>query len=208
MTVTTTQYSMFDDACKYFNEKLFNGELTDVLITLQRKSKSYGYYCAERFSERNGKQSVAEIAMNPDGFYERTDIEILSTLAHELAHHWQFLFGDAPKRAYHNREWAEKMKEIGLYPSTTGEPDGKETGARCSHYIIKGGKFEIVCGAFLLNGKKKLEWETIPVTKEEKEKKKTREKFVCPDCMQSVQAKKTANIMCGDCKKTMVIEEE
>jgi hypothetical protein len=28
----------------------------------------------------------------------------------------------------HHRQWAERMKEIGLHPSTSGEPGGKETG--------------------------------------------------------------------------------
>jgi len=76
-----------------------------------------------------------------------------------------------------------------------------------THYIVQGGKFEIACGAFLLNGKK-LNWETLPVPKEQKERNKTRQKFVCPSCMQSVQAKKTANIVCGDCMERMVIEED
>ena len=32
-------------------------------------------------------------------------------------------------RSYHNREWARKIKEIGLQPSHTGFPGGRETGA-------------------------------------------------------------------------------
>jgi hypothetical protein len=31
------------------------------------------------------------------------------------------------------------MKEIGLHPSATGEPGGKETGKHMSHYIVSGG---------------------------------------------------------------------
>jgi len=33
------------------------------------------------------------------------------------------------------------MKEIGLQPSSTGEPGGKETGQTVSHYIIPGGRY-------------------------------------------------------------------
>jgi hypothetical protein len=32
-------------------------------------------------------------------------------------------------------------REIGLQPSTTGEPDGKETGQSVMHYIVPGGPF-------------------------------------------------------------------
>ena len=33
------------------------------------------------------------------------------------------------------------MKEIGLQPSTTGEPGGKETGQSVTHYILPGGPY-------------------------------------------------------------------
>ena len=49
--------------------------------------------------------------------------------------------GTPPRRSYHDRQWAAKMKEIGLQPSTTGEPGGKETGQTVTHYIVKGGAF-------------------------------------------------------------------
>jgi len=119
MTATKTQYETLDKTFAYFNQKLFKGELPDVLITLQRKPKSKGYYHADVFNEREGKGKIAEIALNPDSFHQRTDQEILSTLTHEMTHHWQQVFGDAPKRCYHDREWASKTKEVGLYPSST-----------------------------------------------------------------------------------------
>jgi predicted SprT family Zn-dependent metalloprotease len=147
------------------------------------------------------------LALNPDNFVDRTDIEILSTLVHEQCHLYQIMVGSPPRKGYHDKEWGAIMKEIGLYPSSTGEPAGREVGQRMSHYIIQGGKFEITAGAFLLGGKKLL-LESIPIPKVEREKKKTREKFLCPTCQQSAMAKKTARLMCADCKEMMVIEEE
>jgi hypothetical protein len=44
--------------------------------------------------------------------------------------------GIPPRRSYHDRQWAATMKEIGLRPSTTGEPGGKETGQSVTHYIL------------------------------------------------------------------------
>jgi predicted SprT family Zn-dependent metalloprotease len=74
--------------------------------------------------------------MNPDSFTERTDEAIMSTLAHEMAHVWQQSHRTPPRRSYHDRQWAAKMKEIGLQPSTTGERGGKETGQSVTHYIL------------------------------------------------------------------------
>jgi hypothetical protein len=48
-------------------------------------------------------------------------------LCHWLSHR------TPPRRSYHDRQWAAKMKEIGLQPSTTGEPGGKETGSSVTH---------------------------------------------------------------------------
>jgi hypothetical protein len=58
-----------------------------------------------------------------------------------MAHVWQQVHGTPPRRSYHDRQWAAKMKEIGLYPSDTGEPGGNETGQKVSHYITPDGPF-------------------------------------------------------------------
>lgn len=204
---TIEQYKDLGQAYDYFNKKLFDGKLPDCLITLNRKANSYGYYHHEKFQSRAGKDLLSEISLNPDGFNNRDDIEILSTLAHEMVHVQQFYFGNPPRRGYHDRQFSEMMYEIGLQTSSTGEPGGKSTGQRMSHYILEGGEFEIVANAFLLGGSK-LHWNSRVEEKEAKERKKTREKFTCPSCQQSAWAKKTAKLACGNCLQPMIIEEE
>jgi hypothetical protein len=54
---------------------------------------------------------------------------------------WQQTHGEPPRRSYHDREWAGKMKQIGLQPSDTGEPGGKEAGQSVTHYIVAGAAF-------------------------------------------------------------------
>jgi predicted SprT family Zn-dependent metalloprotease len=76
-----------------------------------------------------------ELALNPDHFICRTDAEICSTLGHEMTHVWQHQFGQPSARGYHNREWAAKMKTMGLQPSNTGAVGGKETGQQMTHYV-------------------------------------------------------------------------
>ena len=92
--------------------QLFGGLLPNVLVTLQRHAKSRGYFSPERFRGRVKEAIAHAFALNPDGFTDRTDEEILSTLVHEMVHVWQQTFGKPPRRAYHDRQWAAKRKEV------------------------------------------------------------------------------------------------
>jgi hypothetical protein len=56
------------------------------------------------------------------------------------------------RNGYHNKEWAVKMRAIGLIPTHTGEPGGKETGQKVTHAIAPGGRFKRACSAFLASG--------------------------------------------------------
>jgi predicted SprT family Zn-dependent metalloprotease len=89
-----------------------------VLITIQRHKGSKGYFSPNKFAHRRR----TEIALNPVTFRERTDREIASTLAHEMVHLWQEQFGKPSRNGYHNKQFANKMEEIGLKPSDTGKP--------------------------------------------------------------------------------------
>ena len=79
--------------------------------------------------------------MNPMYFQDRLVAETLSTLVHEMVHLWQHHHGKPGRGGYHNKEWAGKMKQVGLYPSDTQAEGGKETGDRMSHYILPSGPF-------------------------------------------------------------------
>src|SRR5438876_2829096 len=115
--ITITEYQGFQRAYDFFNRELFDGSLPQVLVTLQRHANTRGYFSPERFSGRVDKAAVHELALNPDSFTGRTDEMILSTLAHEMAHVWQQTHGKPPRKSYHDRQWAGKMREIGLQPS-------------------------------------------------------------------------------------------
>lgn len=70
---------------------------------------------------------------------------IAQTIVHEMTHLWQHTSGHPPKRVgYHNREWANQMIEIGLHPSSTGRPGGRECGYEMGDYMITGGRFSVV----------------------------------------------------------------
>jgi hypothetical protein len=133
--ITPVEYSGLQAAYDHFNKELFDGKLPDVFITYQRKARSLGYFAADRFNGRLDKAGRHELALNPDGFIGESDKEICSTLVHEQHHVWQHAKGTAPKRGYHDREWAAQMKLNGLQPTSTGMADGRETGQHMTQVI-------------------------------------------------------------------------
>ncbi len=122
------------------NQTLFGGQLPSCILTLRGGNGRYGYYSAARFTNLQG-QMVDEIALNAGFFALRSVEQVMSTLAHEMVHQWQHHYGTPGKHGHHNREWVDKMREIGLQPSATGMPDGKTTGTRVSHYMLPDGAF-------------------------------------------------------------------
>lgn len=202
-------YGFLDRAYSYFNEHLFSNQLQDCLITFNRKKGTYGYHHWQNFKHRENNSLTSEISLNPDGFEDRSVMEVLSTLTHEMAHNLQHVLDIAPRKNYHDKGFSRIMFDIGLQTSSTGEPDGKPVGAKMSHYIIQGGKFEVVCQAFLLKEKEHgFLWDSIVVESDKKEKKKTRLKWTCPNCMTSVMGKKELNLVCGDCMEKFIVEED
>lgn len=208
MNNPTEEYDVFEKAYDFFNAALFGGQLPLCLITLSRKAKAYGYFAPERFISRgNGDQKVDEIALNPDGFEVRTDKEILGTLVHEMVHLWQQHFGEPPRKCYHDREWADKMEEVGLMPTDTGLVGGKRTGQKVTHYILKDRDYDRAVSKLLEEGFK-LNWQSCSPPEEEKEKKKSKVKYTCPVCEQNAWAKPEANLVCGKCMERMEGEDD
>jgi hypothetical protein len=197
-TTTITEYQGFQHAYDFFNRELFDGSLPQVLVTLQRHANTRGYFSPERFSGRIDNAAVHELALNPDSFIGRTDEMILSTLVHEMAHVWQQTHGNPPRRSYHDRQWAAKVREIGLQPLSTGEEGGKETGQSMSHYIIPEGLFAKAYAKLAAAGFQ-LHWQSVPATEQARGKKSSKTKFTCPECGLNAWAKPDAHLICGEC---------
>lgn len=144
MEPTSELYKSLLIAYDHFNEALFENNLPQVIFTMQRKKGVMGYFAAERWGNLAGDK-CSEIAINPSYFANSRLLEVMQTLVHEMVHCWQYCFGTPGRDYYHNREWAEKMMQVGLMPSSTGEIGGRITGQVMGDYIIEGGKFIISC---------------------------------------------------------------
>lgn len=200
---TGATYAALQSAYDTFNTELFAGRLPACLITLQRQRGAYGYFSPERFHGAKGAVTD-EIALNPQHIARGTK-PTLGTLAHEMCHLWQAHHGTPGRRGYHNAEWARQMKAIGLIPTSTGAPGGKETGEKVTHMIARGGPFERVCDRLIKAGLV-LVWHDPHGEAERAAKANTRAKFTCPSCALNAWAKPDANLVCGECREDMEAE--
>jgi predicted SprT family Zn-dependent metalloprotease len=135
----------------------------------------------------------------------RSDEDICSTLVHEMMHCWQHVFGEPSKRGYHNKEWAAKMKAVGLQPSSTGAVGGRETGQRMSHYIIPDGPFAQAFAKLAATG-----WKLNLQSAHRAGDKKgpnSKVKFTCSACGQNAWGKLDLAIICKPCGIEMLSAE-
>lgn len=214
---TVSVYSEFQRAFDHFNNRLFDGALPPVLMTMsRRKKRALGYFCKNSFEGRTSiategadvvtvpveptpkRDCLHEICMNPDYFQGRSDEDVLSTLVHEMAHHWQYCFGSPGKNAYHNKEWASKMESIGLHPISLDNDKG--TGTRVTHDVVSDGHYQ---RAFRDLREFSLAWAARLAPSKTV---KAAPKLVCKSCHQKVQGPKDTFIICGICQERMVLE--
>lgn len=203
-TPTAETYEGLDRAFNFFNDKLFENRLPPVLFTLTRKGKAHGYFWAEQFKHRADGDTTHEIALNPNTM-SRELVDVLGTLVHEMTHLEQQEYGKPGKNGHHNREWVGLMERVGLIPSNTGEPGGKQTGRQMTHYIDPEGAFMAVFEDLSATGFD-LPYFTQPRGPGEKKKDLSKVKHQCPCCGFKAWAKQGANLLCGDCHEQLVGE--
>lgn len=144
-------HDQLKNAVDYFNRVLFNGELPEVVIRLQRHLGSSGCFFPSRWLDQEGR-SAHQISLNPYFFAKRPLQDIFQTLVHQMCHLWQAEFGKPSRSGYHNLEWARKMQSIGLTPTSTGKPGGKLVGQRLMDYVEPEGAFRTACIAYIEDG--------------------------------------------------------
>lgn len=215
-SLTIQQYTTLDEAYKFFNKTLFKNDLPQVMLLLHRKGKrNLGYHHPNRFASREELEKrmskkikadeihyIDELSLNPDNFIGCTDTSILSVLVHEMAHVWRhhcYKVKEAPRSGYHDKVWGQKMEEIGLMPSNTGDEGGKKTGQQMHHYIIKGGKFETQSLIFLKN--KSIKLTSFPLSKAASTQNKNKVKYSCPSCEANIWGKPGLKVQCIECEE-------
>ncbi len=205
---TLKLFGALQNAYNYFKQKIFQNSLTPVILTLNRKAHSMGYYKPQAWLNEQ-EETIPEINISPATLHHPA-IEVMQTLVHEMAHHYHYLYGKPGTRGYHNCQFAQIMFSIGLVCSSTGKPGGKKTGHRMSDYIMPGGLFE-------MKFKEMSEAYTSPFRPFERQTffvshpnlliatvDKNKTKYICTKCNTAVWGKPNLNIICADCNTKLV----
>jgi hypothetical protein len=199
-----TELRMLYDTC---NTKFFASQLPPVMILLRPRRSTFGYFqkaCwGQMPCDHSTRQAVHAIALNSTLLPRLGEEEMVSTLVHEMTHLWQECFGERkPPKPYHNREWAAKMVSMGLMPSSTGQPGGKQLGKNISEFRLDNGVFRHWYDAL---PKPLLSWGEVPQMVPVKTAPK-RLKYICPSCEQKAWALEGASLLCGDCREPLIVE--
>jgi predicted SprT family Zn-dependent metalloprotease len=202
-------------AFDHFNEKLFDGKLPRTMVMFTRNSKVTGGYFSEKKWFNSDGAAVHEITINANNMVEGNDVMLHEVLIHEMLHEWQHEFGKPSRPGYHNQEWAEKAKAVGLKPSSANDPEC-ETGDRISTKLIEGGKAMLTIAH--MPDSIEIPWYAVPmvdpdlptpkpgekpggdVPPPEPEKQGgKRTKYTCVKCGANLWGKSKLNIQCLDC---------
>lgn len=213
-TPTFDTYSTLEQAFTFFNDKLFGGRLPNTILTMQRHRGAYGYFAPKRFYDRDSeaKERLHEIALNPSHLAERSRKDALSTLVHEMVHLEQQAFGKPGRGGYHNKEWGDWMRRIGLTPRSLNGKNG--TGTKVTHDIDTGGLFDCACDEFLTkHAPLALPYVEDPIytagrAAKLKVKKASKTKYTCEDCGLNAWGKPGIRLTCTDCDCPMEAEEQ
>ena len=208
---TNAQFAAYRAMWAYFNKVLFGGELGDVILNFSRLARSLGFFAAERWRDA-GDRVTHEISLNPAHLKRENAKDAASTLVHEMVHLHRHGQANPPRTGYHDRQWANKMVELGLMPSSTRAPPGAPVGYRMSHYIIPGGAFERAFERMPTNCH--LPW-TCGIDDEGRGKKgkkeaarKVKVKYSCPACELNVWGRRGIRLRCEDCDETLVAADD
>ncbi len=184
----------------YCNAKLFGGELTKPVITVQRdeRNKTNGWWSVKKvWRENENDEGEHELNITAQQL-NRPIKEIAATMIHEMCHQYASVnnLQDCSRSGtYHNKLFkkiaethgltVECVKTIGWSHTTLTD----ETAAMIDEFV-KDNPDSIIY--------------RTPVFKGQTVKTSSTRKYVCPVCGQSVRATKEVRIMCVDCDALMV----
>lgn len=158
-----------------------------VLAMEKDRSTRLGYY-----TSMDGYRLIHRINLNP--YTARTGRDAAETVAHEQVHLWQHHVGRPCKRNYHNKEFHQRMRVLGIITD----------GNRGMH---KGYTDDNVWGDWMEENKDlELDQFILPGMHETKRKKRNVPTWHCPTCGVSFRCRKEVNLMCMDCDTEIVLK--
>ena len=193
----------FNTASDLFNHRLFDNTLPQAQIVFEKLSKSKSKFVESAIADiRNGMPDADKIIINSTILASEEFILLMGALVDALTSQHQHYYGTAGRDGYRNKERAVMSKEIGLYPSKTGEVGGKEIGDGVDFYIITGSPFEQTLQELKAWGYEQTWQEIRPSPKDSVSQGGKRIKYICPhpDCKMNYLSGKNVIWECPDHK--------
>lgn len=187
----------------YCNAKLFGGELTKPVITVQRdeRNKTNGWWSVKKvWRENENDEGEHELNMTAQQL-NRPIKEIAATMIHEMCHQYASVnnLQDCSRSGtYHNKLFKKIAETHGLTVECV-----KTIG--WSHTELTP-KTAALIDEFVNDNPDSIIYRT-PVFKGQTVKTSSTRKYVCPICKTSIRATKEVRIMCVDCDELMVEDE-
>lgn len=189
------------------NQKYFDGQLEEPIITIQSTPRAYGHVTVGK-SWRKGQEHRHELNIGAETL-DRPIENVTATLLHEMVHLWNLQNGiqDCSRGgAYHNKKFrdAATARDLSIsYDPRIGWSITEPTEALCN-YIIEQGWTDIHMN--------RIEWSYTPrgagngnaTGATPPPKPSHTRKYICPCCGNSVRATKEVHILCMDCNLPMI----
>lgn len=229
----TKVQTVIDELDKVFFSGKGKQKIPQVVFAINNRCKRccLAYVQADALYDKNTDKKLQYMAINPD-YLNRSIGEVVSTICHELCHVYEHAYIHIPRGGYHDKQWADLMKDCGLEPKYFNK--GKTT---VSHTIIKGGEFEAFMKKFVeehgenffnivsysqevqKKTRKELGLEDGDDEEDEEPKadnadkpikkyNRNKIKYICPSCGMKVWGKSGLSISCNECMETLEEEEE
>ena len=188
---------ILENAFDVLNSVYYENKLPKAVITIQSKSKAYGYITSTKvWTDDNN--SFYEINISAE-YLNRPIEQVFATLQHEMVHLYCIInnIADTSKSGrYHNKNFkveAEKRDLLIEYAKYIGYsktmPSDKFIKTLCKYGFMDKSIEHHRCNS---NSSP-----TLP------KKKSSTRKYKCPVCGISVRATKEVNLICGDCLNTL-----
>lgn len=176
------------------NKSLFDGKLPEGTV-LKVAHKTYnGHYRPGKWDETKEQEECDEIEINEKLLSNSSKERWLIVLLHQMLHQWQYYHGkESPSDSYHDKEYVEKARSIGL---TIDKP-----GQKIKESINSNGKFMQVIKN--LNFELTILPRNVKSQSDKERKSKGKEKYTCPSCGFNLWAKTGASNICCSCNGTI-----
>lgn len=192
---------------RQLNQDKFDGQLPDVIITVQSTPGAYGHVtCAKVWKSQTGREQY-ELNIGA-GTLNRPIENVVATLLHEMVHIYHLENGvkDCSRGCtYHNKHFRDKATSVGLqidYHERIGWSITSPTESLIDYIIGQGWQeFSLYRDEPLRirTGSGSHSASPAPSTG----KSSSTRKYQCPHCGNSCRATKDINILCMDCNIQM-----